>query len=84
MLYAAQMLRADMKLKNPTVLVVVDRKDLDGQINDTFGGADIKNLVPVQSCKNLDSILNKTVVAFSSQLSLNSKMLILSKTMQKA
>ena len=51
MLYAAQMLRADMKLKNPTVLVVVDRKDLDGQINDTFGGADIKNLVPVQSCK---------------------------------
>lgn len=53
MLYAAQMLRADAKLKNPTVLVVVDRKDLDGQINDTFGGADIKNLVPVQSCKKL-------------------------------
>ena len=40
MLYAARMLRADKSLKNPTVLVVVDRRDLDTQINETFGGAD--------------------------------------------
>lgn len=53
MLYAARMLRADNALKNPTVLVVVDRKDLDTQINETFGGADVKNLIKVQSCKKL-------------------------------
>lgn len=53
MLYVARMLRADNKLKNPTVLVVVDRRDLDSQINETFGGADVKNLVKVQSCKKL-------------------------------
>jgi type I restriction enzyme R subunit len=53
MLYAARMLRADNDLKNPTVLIVVDRRDLDSQINETFGGADVKNLVKVQSCKKL-------------------------------
>ncbi|WP_286842397.1 type I restriction endonuclease subunit R [Idiomarina sp. UBA4206] len=53
MLYAARMLRADNDLKNPTVLVVVDRRDLDSQISETFGGADVKNLVKVQSCKKL-------------------------------
>lgn len=53
MLYAAKMLRADNDLKNPTVLIVVDRRDLDSQINETFGGADVKNLIKVQSCKKL-------------------------------
>lgn len=53
MLYAAKMLRADNDLKNPTVLVVVDRRDLDSQINETFGGADVKNLIKVQSCRKL-------------------------------
>lgn len=53
MLYAAKMLRSDNALKNPTVLIVVDRRDLDTQISETFGGADVKNLVKVQSCKKL-------------------------------
>lgn len=53
MLYAAKMLRTDNGLKNPTVLIVVDRRDLDTQINETFGGADVKNLVKVKSCKKL-------------------------------
>ena len=53
MLYAAKMLRSDNALKNPTVLIVVDRRDLDSQINETFGGADVKNLIKVQSCKKL-------------------------------
>lgn len=53
MLYAAKMLRADKDLKNPTVLIVVDRRDLDSQISETFGGADVKNLIKVQSCKKL-------------------------------
>lgn len=32
MLYAAKMLKCDPDLKNPTVVVVVDRVDLDTQI----------------------------------------------------
>lgn len=53
MLYAAKMLKADQTLKNPTVLVVVDRKDLDGQINAVFDNADVKNVTTVQTCKQL-------------------------------
>tara|TARA_R110001583_G_scaffold10719_2_gene49377 strand:- start:3547 stop:6609 length:3063 start_codon:yes stop_codon:yes gene_type:complete len=59
MLYAAKMLRADNDLKNPTVLVVVDRRDLDNQISETFGGADVKNLVKVQSCKKLGEYIEQ-------------------------
>jgi type I restriction enzyme R subunit len=32
-------------LKNPTVLVVVDRIDLDSQISGTFYAADMANMV---------------------------------------
>ncbi|WP_404361471.1 type I restriction endonuclease subunit R [Methylotuvimicrobium sp. KM1] len=59
MLYAARMLRADNDLKNPTVLVVVDRRDLDTQINETFGGADVKNLIKVRSCKKLGQLIEQ-------------------------
>ncbi|KUM53399.1 type I restriction endonuclease subunit R [Rheinheimera sp. EpRS3] len=59
MLYAAKMLRADNQLKNPTVLVVVDRRDLDSQISETFGGADVKNLIKVQSCKKLGEYIEQ-------------------------
>jgi type I restriction enzyme R subunit len=59
MLYAARMLRADNRLKNPTVLIVVDRKDLDSQISETFGGADVKNLTKVKSCKQLGKLLEQ-------------------------
>lgn len=59
MLYAAKMLRADNALKNPTVLIVVDRRDLDSQINETFGGADVKNLIKVQSCKKLGEYIEQ-------------------------
>jgi len=59
MLYAARMLRADNRLKNPTVLIVVDRRDLDSQINETFGGADIKSLIKVPSCRKLGEFLKQ-------------------------
>lgn len=59
MLYAARMLRADNALKNPTVLIVVDRRDLDTQINETFGGADVKNLIKVNSCKKLGELIDQ-------------------------
>jgi len=53
MLFAAQMLKADPELKNPTVIVVVDRVDLDSQINSVFNNAAVKNVTPVKSCKAL-------------------------------
>lgn len=53
MLFAAQMLKADPELKNPTIVVVVDRVDLDSQINSVFNNAAVKNVTPVKSCKTL-------------------------------
>ena len=53
MLFAAQMLKADPELKNPTVVVVVDRVDLDSQINSVFNNAAVKNVTPVKSCNAL-------------------------------
>ena len=57
MLYAAKMLKADPELKNPTVIIVVDRVDLDSQINNTFSDADIKNVTPIRSCNLLSKEL---------------------------
>src|SRR5690606_5041582 len=57
MLYAAKMLKADPELKNPTVLVVIDRVDLDSQINTNFDNADVKNVTPIKSCKQLTNEL---------------------------
>lgn len=59
MLFAAQMLKADPELKNPTVVVVVDRVDLDSQINGVFNNADVKNVLPVKSCKDLSQELKQ-------------------------
>ena len=57
MLFAAQMLKAEPSLKNPTVVVVVDRVDLDTQITGVFNNADVKNVTAVQSCKQLEKEL---------------------------
>jgi len=53
MLFAAQMLKTDLELKNPTVVVVVDRVGLDSQINSVFNNASTKNVTPIKSCKAL-------------------------------
>lgn len=45
MVFAAQKLRLDPTLNNPTVLVVVDRIDLDTQISGTFSATEIPNTV---------------------------------------
>ena len=47
MVFAAQKLRLHPKLGNPTVLIVVDRIDLDTQITATFNAADMPNMVGV-------------------------------------
>lgn len=44
MVFAAQKLRREPELKSPTVIVLVDRTDLDTQISGTFSAADIANV----------------------------------------
>jgi len=61
MLFAARKLRLHSVLKNPTVLVVVDRIDLDTQISGIFYAADMANLVRTDSRKELSELLEKDV-----------------------
>ena len=53
MLFAAQKLRMLPELKQPTVVVVVDRIDLDSQITATFTSADTPNLELAESKERL-------------------------------
>ena len=57
MLFASRKLRMHPALKNPTVLIVVDRVDLDSQISGTFYAADIPNMVGADSRKELSELL---------------------------
>ncbi len=57
MLFAARKLRLHSALKNPSVLIVVDRIDLDTQISSTFYSSDTKNLVKADSRAELQHLL---------------------------
>jgi type I restriction enzyme, R subunit len=61
MVFAAQKLRLHPALRNPTVLIVVDRVDLDTQISATFHTHDIPNLQPAGSREQLQDLLSKDV-----------------------
>jgi len=61
MVFAAQKLRLHPRLKNPTVLIVVDRIDLDTQITGTFTGADIPNLEKAETRDKLQQLLAQDV-----------------------
>jgi type I restriction enzyme R subunit len=61
MLFAARKLRQHPALRNPTVLVVVDRIDLDSQISGTFYAADMPNLMRTESRRELQDLLAKDV-----------------------
>ncbi len=61
MLFAARKLRLHPALRNPTVMIVVDRIDLDTQISSTFYAADAPNLVKAESRKELQNMLAKDV-----------------------
>ena len=61
MLFAARKLRLHPALKNPTVMIVVDRIDLDSQISGTFYANDAQNLVKADSRKDLQDLLEKDV-----------------------
>lgn len=59
MLFAARKLRLDPVLKNPTVVIVVDRIDLDTQISSTFYAADTPNLVKAERRRDLGQLLSQ-------------------------
>ena len=59
MLFAARKLRLHPALKNPTVMIVVDRIDLDSQISSTFYAADTPNLVKADSRAELQRLLTQ-------------------------
>ena len=61
MVFAAQKLRLHPGLRNPTVLIVVDRIDLDTQITGTFTGADIPNLEKAETRDKLLQLLAQDV-----------------------
>ena len=59
MVFAAQKLRKVPELKSPTVLILVDRTDLDTQITGTFNAADVANVVTTDNIKELHGLLEK-------------------------
>ncbi|WP_407506319.1 type I restriction endonuclease subunit R [Elizabethkingia miricola] len=59
MVYAAQKLRNTAALKSPTVIILVDRTDLDTQISGTFNAADISNVVTTDSISELQTLLER-------------------------
>jgi len=61
MVFAAQKLRMHPKLGNPTVMIVVDRIDLDTQITATFNASDVPNMVGVATRQELQTLLGQDV-----------------------
>ncbi|WP_350563478.1 DEAD/DEAH box helicase family protein, partial [Psychrobacter sp. CAL346-MNA-CIBAN-0220] len=47
------------QLKSPTVIVLVDRTDLDTQISGTFNAADVANVESTDSIKELKRMLER-------------------------
>jgi type I restriction enzyme, R subunit len=58
MVFTALKLRTTAGLTNPTVLIVVDRIDLDTQITATFNASDVPNLVATESRRELQELLS--------------------------
>lgn len=59
MLFAAQLLRAIPELQKPTVLIIVDRVDLDTQISGTFLANDVANVVTTDKRDELQTLLRQ-------------------------
>jgi type I restriction enzyme R subunit len=57
MVFTALKLRAMTELTNPTILIVVDRIDLDTQITGTFSASDVPGLVSATSRAQLQTML---------------------------
>ena len=72
MVFAAHKLRLHPALGNPTVLIVVDRIDLDTQITATFNAADMPNLVGGTAARSCRSCSRRTCGRSSSPRSTSS------------
>lgn len=59
MVFTANKLRLHPELGNPTVVIVVDRIDLDTQITATFNAADVANMVTADSRQQLHDLLGR-------------------------
>jgi type I restriction enzyme, R subunit len=59
MVFAAQKLRRSPELKSPTVIVLVDRTDLDTQISGTFNATDVANVEVTENILDLQTMLEK-------------------------
>lgn len=59
MVFAAQKLRRSPELKSPTVIVLVDRTDLDTQISGTFNAADVPNVETTDNINELQTLLER-------------------------
>jgi type I restriction enzyme R subunit len=59
MVFAAQKLRRATELKSPTVIVLVDRTDLDIQISGTFNAADVPNVETTDNISELQTLLER-------------------------
>ncbi|NOU14554.1 MAG: HsdR family type I site-specific deoxyribonuclease [Methylococcaceae bacterium] len=59
MVFAAQKLRRATELKSPTIMLLVDRTDLDTQISGTFNAADVPNVETTDSISELQTLLER-------------------------
>ena len=59
MIYAAMQLRNEPILRSPTVVVVVDRIDLNAQIGSTFNASNVPNTVIAESREELQRLLQQ-------------------------
>ncbi|MDR4509047.1 MAG: HsdR family type I site-specific deoxyribonuclease [Candidatus Brocadiaceae bacterium] len=59
MVFAAQKMRREPELKSPTVLIIVDRIDLDTQITSTFNASGVPNIVETESREELERLLRQ-------------------------
>lgn len=59
MVFAAQKLRMIPELKNPTIVIVDDRLDLETQITATFNASDVPNLVSLATKEDLQNFFKQ-------------------------
>ncbi len=59
MVFAANKLRMSPELANPTVVIVVDRIELDSQITATFNAAQVENVITADTRKELMELLER-------------------------
>lgn len=61
MVFAAQKIRMIPELKNPTVVIVDDRLDLETQITATFNASDIPNLVSLATKEEVENFFKQDI-----------------------